>query len=56
MKKSRSNPKYLGDFKFPDLLSLSDNFNEAVTKLRFYFISNTNMLDSEKALKAIKNH
>ena len=33
MKKSRSNPKYLGDFKFPDSLSLNDNLTEAVIKL-----------------------
>ena len=35
MKKSRSNPKYLGDFKFPNLLTLQSNFNEAVLNCDF---------------------
>ena len=35
MKKSRSNPKYLGDFSFPDLLTLQSDFNEAVSNCDF---------------------
>ena len=35
MKKSRSNPKYLGDFKFPDSLSLQSDFKEAVLNCDF---------------------
>lgn len=35
MKKSRSNPKYLGNFKFPELLSLNNNLKESVHNCDF---------------------
>ena len=55
MKKSRSNPKYLGDFKFPDLLSLSDNFHEAVTNCDFILsaIPTSGFREALKQLKTI---
>ena len=35
MKKSRSNPKYLGNFKFPETLSLHGNINDALLNSDF---------------------
>jgi len=55
MKKSRSNPKYLGDFKFPDLLSLNDNFKESVLNCDFILsaIPTAGFRDALKELKII---
>ena len=54
MKKSKSNPKYLGDFKFPDLLSLNDNFKDAVLNCDF-ILSAIPTAGLRKALKDLKN-
>jgi len=54
MKKSKSNPKYLGDFKFPDLLSLNDNFKDAVLNCDF-ILSTIPTIGFRKALKDLKN-
>jgi len=55
MKKSRSNPKYLGDFKFPDSLSLNDNLTEAVTNCDFILsaIPTSGFREALRQLKAI---
>ena len=54
MKKSRSNPKYLGDFKFPDLLSLNDNFKDAVLNCDF-ILSAIPTAGFRNVLKNLKN-
>ena len=54
MKKSKSNPKYLGDFKFPDLLSLNDNFKDAVLNCEF-ILSAIPTVGFRKALKDLKS-
>ena len=54
MKKSKSNPKYLGDFKFPDLLSLNDNFKDAVLNCDF-ILSAIPTAGFRKALKDLKS-
>jgi len=54
MKKSRSNPKYLGDFKFPDLLTLQDNFKEAVLGCDF-ILSAIPTAGFRNILKELKN-
>ena len=53
MKKSKSNPKYLGDFKFPNLLSLNDNFKDAVLNCDF-ILSAIPTVGFRKALKDLK--
>ena len=55
MKKSRSNPKYLGNFKFPDALSLHANFNDALINSDFIVstIPTDGFRDVLKALKKI---
>jgi len=53
MKKSKSNPKYLGNFKFPDSLSLQSDFSEAV-KDSVFVLSAIPTSGFRRALKNLK--